>query len=81
MSYIVAAIFGYFLYLFVVRFAIPVFTTARRIKRQFNDVRERSEAFYNQQNPQGPAQNTTPNPPKTKKEPVGEYIDFEEIRE
>ncbi|MFT3949722.1 MAG: hypothetical protein QM763_22350 [Agriterribacter sp.] len=69
---------GYLLFRFITGFLIPVFRTGKQIKRQFNDMQQRMEEQMKQQ------QATAGNPQQAEKSPenppVGEYIDFEEVK-
>ncbi len=47
------------------------------MKKQFRDMKDRMEEHMNQQ--QAGQQSTTPQP-EAKKEKVGDYIDFEEVK-
>lgn len=67
----------YFLYNFIVKFALPVYRTTREVKRQFSNMKQQG-----QQNTAGSASATPPPSAtaKTSKPPAGEYIDFEEVK-
>jgi hypothetical protein len=62
------------LYKLVFDFIIPVVTTTRRIRKQFDQTREQME----QQQEQARQQTARP---ENVTQGIGEYIDFEEIRE
>ena len=61
---------AYITYRFVVGFVIPVYRSTRQIKRQFREMHERMQAQQQQQ----------PTPEPEKKDQVGDYIEFEELK-
>ena len=78
----------YILYKFVFGFLVPVFRTTQKIKAGFRDIRAQAEQNMNRQQANTTQANTTQangsstgNSNEKKKEPVGDYIDFEEIKE
>ncbi|HEX5025905.1 MAG TPA: hypothetical protein VFV68_11575 [Agriterribacter sp.] len=75
MKYIFYILLGYVVYRFITGFLIPVFRTGKQIKKQFNEMQERMHENMQQQS-------TTAPPPQqsSKREPSGEYIDFEEVK-
>ncbi len=69
---------AYLIYQLVVHFIIPIYRTTQQVKRGFREMNER----MNGQGPHttsGEKQTTTENGSGTDK--VGEYIDFEEIKD
>jgi uncharacterized membrane protein len=78
--FILYALGIYIIYKVVFNFIIPVFTTTRKIRRQFNDMQQRMQEQMNAQQgnpnqPQRPQQEATP-----KKARADDYIDFEEVK-
>jgi hypothetical protein len=71
------AIFAYFLYRFVFDFIIPIYKTTKHVKKGFKDMNKKMNEQRDQQN--GFQQNPSSNG-STKKQPAGDYIDFEEIK-
>jgi hypothetical protein len=67
----------YILYKFVFEFLVPVFNATRKIKKGFRDMKQQASGNMNQQ--QANATNA-PTSGEKKKEPIGDYIDFEEIK-
>lgn len=67
------ALLGWILYNFAVKFVIPIYKTSQQLKKQFQNIKE------TQGGPQQSPENTF-SPPE-KQEQVGEYIDFEEVKE
>jgi hypothetical protein len=71
------AIGFYFLYKLVFDFIVPVYRTTTQAKSQFRDMHQnRQQPASDFQQPQRPAQETKNNNGK-----IGEYIDFEEVKE
>jgi len=64
------AIVLYLLYRFIFGFLVPVVRTTRHVRQQFRNMQESAGASQQQ-----PRQE-----PKPKQPPVGEYIDFEEVK-
>lgn len=64
-------------YQFIFKFLIPIFKTTQQVKRDVRAMHDRMSEMANTQNsatPQGKSQGST------SKAPVGDYIDFEEIK-
>jgi hypothetical protein len=92
MNVIFLAILFYLLYRFITGFLIPVFRTTRRMRDQFNQMKggpmnnqpgpgatgnsRGAGASTQNAGPKGSRANRRPNTAK-----VGEYIDFEEVKE
>ena len=70
--------FLYILYRFVFEFLLPVYKTTQKIKKGFRDMQE--QANQNMNNQQQETNTTAANSPSNDKEPLGEYIDFEEVK-
>jgi hypothetical protein len=69
--------FLYILYRFVFEFLLPVYKATQKIKKGFRDMHEKANENINQQ------ENTSaagPNNNSSKKQTLGEYIDFEEVK-
>ena len=66
----------YLLYQFIFNFLIPVVRTTRQVKKGFREMNSKMNDFMKQQN----AQSSQTSKPEDKKEQVGDYIDFEEIK-
>ena len=73
----------YILYKFVFGFLVPVFRTTQKIKAGFRDIRAQAEENINRQQTNSTQANgsSAGSSNEKKKEPVGDYIDFEEIKE
>ncbi|HYH15437.1 MAG TPA: hypothetical protein VD794_09455 [Flavisolibacter sp.] len=78
LKYIFFIFLAYFLYQLIFKVILPVYRTTRQIKKGFREMQERMNAHgqsasnYQQTNHQS-------TPEKNKQ--VGDYIDFEEIKE
>lgn len=64
-------------YQFIFKFLIPIFKTTQQVKKDVRAMHDRMNEMANTQNPVPPQ---TKSPGKTSKEPIGDYIDFEEIK-
>jgi hypothetical protein len=67
----------YLAYRVVFHLIIPLYKTTRQVKKQFREMHKNMEDHINQQ--QSYQQNASPKP-EDKKEPAGDYIDFEEVK-
>lgn len=74
--FLLYAFLAYLLYRLIFHFIIPVYKTTRQVKKQFSDMQNRMQEQMRQQ---GFQQQTTPDA-ASKKEPAGDYIDFEEVK-
>ncbi len=68
----------YLAYQFIFRFIIPVYKTTQQVKKGFREMHDRMNDVANGQQQSSSQQTQSPN--NSSKEPVGEYIDFEEIK-
>ena len=66
----------YILYKFVFGFIIPIFRATQKIKKGFRDIQQQANENMNRQ--QANSTNTSSAGEK-RKEPIGDYIEFEEI--
>ncbi|RFM35483.1 DUF4834 family protein [Chitinophaga silvisoli] len=81
-SIIIAFIIGYILYKFVFNLVLPMYQTAKQVRRQMGDIQDRmrqqyeqEQQYYQQQQPNNfGSQQTKPKADK------GDYLDFEEIK-
>jgi hypothetical protein len=65
-------------YQFIFNFLIPIFKTTQQVRRNVRAMHDRMNEFADiQQNSASPQSNSQDKSPK---EPVGDYIDFEEIK-
>ena len=77
LRFLLYAFLIYLAYRLVFHFIIPVYKTTRQVKKQFREMHIRMEDQMNQY--QANQQSPTPQP-ENKKEQVGDYIDFEELK-
>lgn len=78
MRYLLYAFLIYLAYRLVFHFIIPIYKTTRQVKKQFSEMNSRMNDYMGQQ--QQADQQTSPSQPENKKEQVGDYIDFEELK-
>jgi hypothetical protein len=57
---------------------IPIFKTTQQVKKNVRAMRDQMNEFANTQ--QNAASSKNKSPDKSSKEPIGDYIDFEEIK-
>ncbi len=75
MSFILYLILAWILYQVIFKFIIPVYLTARRVRKGF---REMQEKMHQHAHPRQQERNTGES--ESSKKPVGDYIDFEEVK-
>lgn len=76
MKYIFYILFGYLVYRFITGFLFPVFRTGKQIKKQFDEMQQRMQDNMQQ----SPPDSSSPQQQPHRKVPVGEYIEFEEVK-
>jgi hypothetical protein len=75
--------FLFFLFLFyvlfklVVNFVIPIYKTTKKVKQSLREMQQKMQ----EQQSAGAYQQTSPGKTNTDKKPLGDYIDFEEVKE
>jgi len=69
----------YILYRFVFGFLVPVIRATQKIKQGFRNMQQQADESTSRQHTNATDASTGAN--EKKKEPVGDYIDFEEIKE
>lgn len=77
LSFLFFAFLAYLVFKLVVNFILPVYRTTRQVKRKFREMNEQMR----RQQPGAPPQNEAPKDAKNKKSTLGEYIDFEEVKD
>jgi lipopolysaccharide export LptBFGC system permease protein LptF len=76
LSFLFFAFLFYVLFKLVFNFVIPIYKTTRKVRQSFRDMQQKM------QEEQPGAYQPSPNGTKTAhKEPLGDYIDFEEVKE
>ena len=79
LSFLFFAFLAYVLFKLVVNFIIPIYQTTKKVKKSFREMQEKMQeqqsGYYNgaQPSPNGSA--------KKDQQPLGDYIDFEEVKE
>ena len=68
----------YIIYRFVFEFLVPVYKATQKIKKGFRDMQEKVNENVNQQQQNASSTNSDTN--QNKKETLGEYIDFEDVK-
>jgi len=65
-------------YQFIFNFLIPIFKTTQQVRKNVRAMHDRMNEFADTQQNSAPPQSNSQD--KSSKEPVGDYIDFEEIK-
>jgi len=77
---ILIALLIYLAYKFIFQLVIPIYKTTKQVKKGFSEMQDQmNEQMRRQQNGQTGSQ-ASEQPGFRKKEPAGDYIDFEEIK-
>jgi hypothetical protein len=69
----------YMLFKLVFNFIIPLYRTTRKVKQGFREMHQKMQEQQGTDAYQQAAQNN--GSPQSKAEPLGDYIDFEEVKE
>ena len=77
LSFLFLAFVAYLVYKLVVNFIIPIYKTTRQVKQKFRDMQEQMNGQHNTNRSNGEPTAATEN----KKTGVGDYIDFEEVKD
>ena len=81
LRYLFYGLLIYMAYRLIFNFIIPVYKTTKQVKKQFKDVQDRMQDQYNNtRQAENSRYNASPQAEPSEKK-VGEYIDFEEIKE
>lgn len=78
LSFLFYAFIVYVLYKLLVNFIIPVYKTTKQVKKNFRDMQERMQEQHQQQSA---AYQQQQQPSSQKQQPLGDYIDFEEVKD
>ena len=73
LTFIFFGFVAYLLFKLIFDFVIPIYKTTRQVKQRFRDMHNHMNGKQTQ------AAKTQPT--KTEKKPVGDYIDFEEVKD
>lgn len=76
LSFLFFAFVAYLVYKLVFGFVIPLYKTTRQVKQKFREMNERMRTGQG-----ATATETEPTGKQGKKSPLGEYIDFEEVKD
>ena len=79
LSFLFYTFLFYVLFKLVVNFIIPVYRTTKQVKKSFRDMQERMQE--QQQQHSAPYQQQSHSSDTKKREPLGDYIDFEEVKD
>ncbi|HUC82311.1 MAG TPA: hypothetical protein VMR70_15505 [Flavisolibacter sp.] len=77
LSFLFFAFLAYLLFRLVFDFVLPIYRTTRKVKRTFREMNERMNAQQNTRPPQPQQEKSNSNQKST----LGEYIDFEEVKD
>ncbi len=76
-KYVLLALLLYIAYQFIFKLVVPVYKTTKQVKQKFREMHSQMEEQRKQQQGYSPGYAE----PKTeKKEKIGDYIDFEEMK-
>ena len=76
-KYVLLALLFYIAYQFIFKLVVPVYKTTKQVKQKFREMHSQMEEQRKQQQGYSPGYAE----PKTeKKEKIGDYIDFEEMK-
>ncbi|GAA4743866.1 hypothetical protein [Flavisolibacter ginsenosidimutans] len=78
LSFLFFTFVAYLIFKLVFDFIIPVYKTTRQVKQKFRDM---NEQMRGQQGQQASQNNQPKNNTDKKKSTLGEYIDFEEVKD
>jgi len=78
LSFLFFTFVAYLIFKLVFDFIIPVYKTTRQVKQKFRDM---NEQMRGQQGQQASQNNQPKNNTDSKKSTLGEYIDFEEVKD
>ena len=79
LSFLFFLFLSYVLYKLVVDFVIPIYRTTRRVKKSFREMQQKMQE--QQQNGGAGYNSASAEKMKDGREPLGDYIDFEEVKE
>lgn len=78
LTFLFLAFVGYLLFRLVFDFIIPIYRTTKKVKESFQEMKQK----MNEQTNGNPSQTSShTNSDKKKKQPLGDYIDFEEVKD
>ena len=77
LSFIFFAFIAYLVFRLVFDFVLPVYRTTRQVKKSFREMHQKMQEQQN--GPSNASQQARST--KKKKEPSGDYLDFEEVKD
>jgi hypothetical protein len=78
LSFLFFTFLFYVLFKLVFDFVIPIYKTTKKVKQSFRNIQQQ---MHEQQNGPAAYQSSANGKTKTKQQPSGDYIDFEEVKE
>jgi hypothetical protein len=78
LSFLFFAFVAYLVYKLIVDFVLPIYKTTRNVKRKFREMNEQMNA---RKNHQGSQNGQHKNNAQGQKTTIGDYIDFEEVKD
>lgn len=78
LSFLFFTFLFYVLFKLVFDFVLPIYRTTKKVRQSFRDMNQQMHGQQNGTAGHGPPQNAAA---KKDKEPIGDYIDFEEVKE
>jgi len=77
MEFVLYFILAYLFYRLVFNFILPIYRTTRQVKKGFREMHEKMNQQFGGTN----TENTGPTPGRPDNNKVGDYIDFEEVKD
>jgi hypothetical protein len=81
LSFLFYTFLAYLLFRLVFNFVIPVYKTTKRVKKTFREMREQMNSQGNGYHTNNAQPQPEKKPNSNKKSTLGEYIDFEEMKD
>jgi hypothetical protein len=78
LSFLFFVFLFYVLFKLVFDFVIPIYKTTRKVKQSFRDMHQKMQEQQNTDPSYRPSANGNT---KSQQEPLGDYIDFEEVKD
>ena len=79
LSFLFYAFLVYVLFKLVVNFVIPIYKTTKRVKKSFREMQQKMQEAQNGAADGYPSSHN--GKPGEEQKPLGDYIDFEEVKE
>lgn len=78
LSFLFFTFLFYVLFKLVFDFVIPIYRTTRKVRQSFRDMHQKMQE---QQGGSAPYSSTQNSSPQNNRQPSGDYIDFEEVKD